>query len=213
MTEQILSLLGLAKKAGRIEVGEEPVGAVARARKAKVILVARDAGPSSQRRAFSFAQSGACLCLTLPADKEALGRALGRTSVAMCAVTDIGFAGTIGKKLAAMDAEQYGAAAEQLDGKAQRAMERRAEQARHEKNLRQGRHRVHADKPPEPPKETAAAEKRPPKPRGDGTRRYQKGAGRGSRYAGKTQTARERFAGSLPVKRGKGSGRKKSGEQ
>ena len=31
MTEQVLSLLGLAKKAGRGEVGEEPVGAAARA--------------------------------------------------------------------------------------------------------------------------------------------------------------------------------------
>ena len=138
MTEQVLSLLGLAKKAGRVEVGEEPVGAAAPAQKARVILVAQDAGPSSQRRAFSFAQTGACLCLTLPADKDALGRSLGRSSVAMCAVTDIGFAGAIAKKLAAMDGGKYGAAAAQLDVKAQRAMERRAEQARHEKNLRQG---------------------------------------------------------------------------
>ena len=61
MTEQVLSLLGLAKKAGRVEVGEEPVGAAARAKKARVILVAQGAGPSSQRRAFSFAQTGACL--------------------------------------------------------------------------------------------------------------------------------------------------------
>ena len=149
MTEQVLSLLGLAKKAGRVEVGEEPVGAAARAKKARVILVAQDAGPSSQRRAFSFAQTGACLCLTLPADKDALGRSLGRSSVAMCAVTDIGFAGAITKKLAAMDGGKYGAAAAQLDVKAQRAMERRAEQARHEKNLRQGKRRIHSDKPPE----------------------------------------------------------------
>ena len=159
MTEQVLSLLGLAKKAGRVEVGEEPVGAAARAKKARVILVAQDAGPSSQRRAFSFAQTGACLCLTLPADKDALGRSLGRSSVAMCAVTDIGFAGAITKKLAAMDGGKYGAAAAQLDVKAQRAMERRAEQARHEKNLRQGKRRIHSDKPPEtehPPEEKAA---------------------------------------------------------
>ena len=128
MIGQMLSMLGLAKKAGRVEIGEEPVGAAARAKKARVILVAQDAGPSSQRRAFSFAETGACLCLTVPADKDALGRSLGRTSVAMCAVTEIGFAGAVVKKLAAMDPERYGAAAAQLDGKAQRAMERRAEQ-------------------------------------------------------------------------------------
>lgn len=137
--------------------------------------MAQDAGPSSQRRAFSFAQTGACLCLTLPADKDALGRSLGRSSVAMCAVTDIGFAGAIAKKLAAMDGGKYGAAAAQLDVKAQRAMERRAEQARHEKNLRQGKRRIHSDKPPEtehPPEEKAAkpprsGEKRPYRKSGD----------------------------------------------
>ena len=51
MTEQVLSLLGLAKKAGRVEVGEEPVGAAARAKKARVILVAQDAGRTARRPA------------------------------------------------------------------------------------------------------------------------------------------------------------------
>lgn len=211
MIGQMLSMLGLAKKAGRVEIGEEPVGAAARAKKARVILVAQDAGPSSQRRAFSFAEAGACLCLTIPADKDALGRALGRTSVAMCAVTEIGFAGAVVKKLAAMDPERYGAAAVQLDGKAQRAMERRAEQLRHEKNLRQGKRRIHSDKPPEVP--TAPMEKPPRRAKAP-----EAGARRPGQRAGKPSGARQRppredrFAGSLPVKRGKGS-RKKSGQQ
>ena len=211
MIGQMLSMLGLAKKAGRVEIGEEPVGAAARAKKARVILVAQDAGPSSQRRAFSFAEAGACLCLTVPADKDALGRALGRTSVAMCAVTEIGFAGAVVKKLAAMDPERYGAAAAQLDIKAQRAMEHRAEQLRHEKNLRQGKRRIHSDKPPEVP--TAPMEKPPRRARAP-----EAGARRPGQRAGKPSGARQRppredrFAGSLPVKRGKGS-RKKSGRQ
>ena len=211
MIGQMLSMLGLAKKAGRVEIGEEPVGAAARAKKARVILVAQDAGPSSQRRAFSFAEAGACLCLTVPADKDALGRALGRTSVAMCAVTEIGFAGAVVKKLAAMDPERYGAAAAQLDGKAQRAMERRAEELRHEKNLRQGKRRIHSDKPPEVP---AAPMEKPPRR----ARAPEAGARRPGQRAGKPSGARQsppredRFAGSLPVKRGKGS-RKKSGRQ
>ena len=211
MIGQMLSMLGLAKKAGRVEIGEEPVGAAARAKKARVILVAQDAGPSSQRRAFSFAETGACLCLTVPADKDALGRALGRTSVAMCAVTEIGFAGAVVKKLAAMDPERYGAAAAQLDGKAQRAMERRAEELRHEKNLRQGKRRIHSDKPPEVP--TVPMEKPPRRAKAP-----EAGARRPGQRAGKPSGARQRppredrFAGSLPVKRGKGS-RKKSGQQ
>ena len=42
--DPILHLLGLAKKAGRLEVGEEPVGALCRARQAKLVLLAADAG-------------------------------------------------------------------------------------------------------------------------------------------------------------------------
>lgn len=208
MIHQVLSMLGLAKKAGRVEIGEEPVAAAVRARKARVLLVAGDAGPSSQRRAFSFAQTGGCLCLTLPAEKDALGRALGRTSVAMCAVTDIGFADAIVKKLAAMEPERYGPAAAQLDIKAQRAMERRAEQLRHEKNLRQGRHRTH-DAPPPPPEERPPQRTRREKPP-HGTehppqQRRSAGAAGKARQGGKRPPQEDRFAGSRPVKRGKGS--------
>lgn len=215
MIKSVLSMLGLAKKAGRMEIGEEPVGAAARARKARVLLVAGDAGPSSQRRAFFFAQTGGCLCLTLPTDKDTLGRALGRTSVAMCAVTDIGFADAIVKKLAAMDPERYAPAAAQLDIKAQRAMERRAEQLRHEKNLRQGRHRANDTPPPPPPDERPPqrerreksphgahpprAAARPPEQRRSG------GAAGRARQGGKRPPQEDRFAGSLPVHRGKGS--------
>ena len=78
MTEHILSMIGLAKKAGQVAIGEEPVGAAARAKDARVILVAQDAAAGSVRRAMSFGQTGACLCLTVPFDKDRLGRALGR---------------------------------------------------------------------------------------------------------------------------------------
>ena len=138
MMEQILSTLGLALRAGSVAVGEEPVGSAARAKHARLILVASDAAPGSVRRAFAFAQTGACLCLVIPAEKAALGRALGRTSCAMCAVTDIGFAGALGKKLAALDPAHFAEASGRLEIKAQRAAERRQELKQHEKNVRAG---------------------------------------------------------------------------
>lgn len=141
MIEKILSTLGLALKAGKVEVGEEPVGAVARARKARVILLAQDAAASSVRRAMSFAQAGNCLCLTIPASKDALGSSLGRTSVAMCALTDIGFADALAKKLCAIDPEHFSAASAQLDAKAVRMAQRKEEKLRHEKNLKIGKKR------------------------------------------------------------------------
>ena len=196
--EHILSMIGLAKKAGRVEIGEEPVGSAARSKHARVILVASDAAAGSVRRAYAFAQTGACLCLTIPADKDALGRALGRSSCAMAAITDVGFADAIVKKLAVMDPEHYEQASQRLQIKARRAMERREEQARHEKNLRRGKHRTHEENPappaeaPQPPREEKKRPSRPPREQRKRTRSAPTG----------------RYDNALPVKKGKGSPRK-----
>ena len=59
--DNILHMVGLALKAGRLEVGEEPVGAACRARDCRLILVARDAADNSFRRVKHFADAGQCL--------------------------------------------------------------------------------------------------------------------------------------------------------
>ena len=189
----ILSMLGLAHKAGKVEIGEEPVGSAARAKKARVIFVADDAAPSTKRRAKSFAETGSCILLPMGAEKDDMGRVLGRTSCAMCAVTEIGFACAIVQKLAATQPETYQAAAEALEIKAKRAAERRREQEQHEKNLKTGRKRV---------KDAPAVQKEekkevPPKPE----------ARRSAHPAVKRKKPepKARFEGSLPVKKGKGS--------
>ena len=52
--DKALNYLALARKAGRIELGEEPVGACARAQKARLVVVASDATDHTWRRAKSF---------------------------------------------------------------------------------------------------------------------------------------------------------------
>ena len=142
MTEHILSMIGLAKKAGQVEIGEEPVGSAARAKDARVILVAQDAAAGSVRRAMSFGQTGACLCLTVPFDKDQLGRALGRTSCAMAAVTDIGFANAFLKALRQEYGGEYDAAAGELETRFAKAERRKKEAAAHERNKRNGKRRT-----------------------------------------------------------------------
>lgn len=207
MMEQILSTLGLALRAGSVAVGEEPVGSAARAKHARLILVASDAAPGSVRRAFAFAQTGACLCLVIPAEKAALGRALGRTSCAMCAVTDIGFAGALGKKLAALDPAHFAEASGRLEIKAQRAAQRREEQQRHEKNVREGRRRK-APPPKKPDAPPSRDVKRAARPKTGVSGGKAPGARpqRGGRPHPGAKPAR-RWAGSRPVKKGKGSDR------
>lgn len=133
------SLLGLALRAGRLAVGEEPVGAACRAHKAYLLLLACDAADNTIRRAHQFTQAGKTLCLTLPHSKEALGRCLGRSSCAMAALTDVGLAAAAAERLAQSDPAAYGEARDVLAQRAARAKKRRDEKHAHEKNLRRGK--------------------------------------------------------------------------
>jgi len=133
--DKVLHMIGLANRAGSLEVGEEPVGAACRAKSCRLILVARDAADNSFRRVHHFADAGQCLWASLPYTKEELGNATGRSVCAMAAVTEIGMASAIANLLAQQDSEKYSITAEKLEIKAQRAQQRREEQRSHEKNL------------------------------------------------------------------------------
>src|SRR5699024_5920612 len=73
--EDALRLLGLARKAGRLEIGEEPVAAAARAGKARLILAAADAADNTLRRAYHFTQEGNAPLMEVPWTKGELGLA------------------------------------------------------------------------------------------------------------------------------------------
>ena len=204
----ILSLLGLSLRGGRLAVGEEPVEAVARARDARVLLLAADAAGGTRRRCEHFAAHGDCMWLQIPFTKAELGQALGRTAVAIAAVTDVGLAAALLRRLAELDPEQYQEAADRMDVKARRAAERRAEQAAHEKNLRRGKRR-----PKAPPAQKAAepaeapAEQSPKASRPRGAKPYRSRPPRDARPKPKAKA--RPYAHSRPVKKGKGSFRKK----
>lgn len=200
---KLLNLLGLAKKAGKLEVGEEPTGAAARAKDARILLIASDAADNSFRRLRHFAEAGACLYAALPCTKDELGRAVGRTSCAMVAVTDIGFAEAIAKKLAEEDSVRYAALAEKLSVKAQRALQRRKEQEQHEKNLRMGKSKARVKKEETAPLPEKEKKQKTP-PRKSRTRKERE---KQHREGMKRENAK-RFADARPVKKGKGSARK-----
>lgn len=153
--DPILHLLGLARKAGRLEIGEEPVGAVCRARQARLVLMASDAAANTNRRAAHFGEAGNVLWLELPYTKAELGFHLGRGSCAMLALTDAGFAAAVTEKLAARDPERYGPAAQQLRQKADRVLQGQKEKRQHEKNLQNGKKKPWAV--PNPPQKKSAA--------------------------------------------------------
>ena len=132
-----LLMIGMALRAGRLEVGDEAAGDACQLRRCRLLLLASDAGEGAQRRAAHFAEEGQCLLAELPCSREELGAALGRKACAMAAVTDLGLAQAVAGKLAQGDPERYGEMTERLRVKAERAAQRREKAAR-ERNQRGG---------------------------------------------------------------------------
>ncbi|MDE6881102.1 MAG: 50S ribosomal protein L7 [Oscillospiraceae bacterium] len=126
----VLGLLGLALRAGRLEVGEDLAGEACRFRRCRLLVTARDAAENTRRKAEYFAQEGQCLLLELPCSKAELGAALGRASCAMAAVTDLGFAQAAAERLAREEPEKYAQIAEKLSVKGKRAAERKKKKAK-----------------------------------------------------------------------------------
>ena len=135
--DKALNMLALARKAGLIELGEEPVGAAARAQKARLVLVAQDAGDHTWRRAKSFVAGTSQLSLKIPYTKDEMGMAIGRTSLAIAAFTDPAMALAFVKALG--DPEKYKKELESLEKRTQRIRQRQKETKAHEKNVRQGK--------------------------------------------------------------------------
>lgn len=137
MKSNAINYLSLARKAGRIEVGEEPTGAAARAGKARLVILASDAPENTCRRARNFVAGTDQQLVTAPFSKEELGAAVGRTVVAMAAFTDPALALSFLKALG--DDGQYAGAMENLTVKTRRIRRRQEEARAHERNLRLGK--------------------------------------------------------------------------
>ncbi|MBQ8834757.1 MAG: 50S ribosomal protein L7 [Oscillospiraceae bacterium] len=135
--DKALNYLALARKGGRAELGEEPVGAAARDLKAHLILVASDASDHTWRRAKSFAAGTDQQCLRLKATKDEIGFVIGRTSLAIAAITDVQLALAMVNSLG--EPEKNKAVLEVLTAKAEKVKKRQAEAKAHQRNLRKGK--------------------------------------------------------------------------
>lgn len=135
--DKSLGLLAISRKGGNLALGEEAVGAAARAGRARLVLLAGDAGPHTVRRAKSFVAGTSQPLLTLAYDKDTLGDALGITSCAVAAITDVRLAQAFVRTLG--EPEKYADLLQELDVRVKRVEKRRAEEKAHRYNVRHGK--------------------------------------------------------------------------
>ena len=135
--DKTLNYLSLARKAQRAELGEEPVGAITRAGKGYLVIVASDASDHTWRRAKSFVAGTEQCCIRLPFTKEEVGFAIGRTALAIAAITDVSLAlaliGALGQP------ERHKDVIAVLTEKEQRLKQRKKEAKAHSRNVRTGK--------------------------------------------------------------------------
>jgi ribosomal protein L7Ae-like RNA K-turn-binding protein len=135
--DKALNFLALAKKGRLAELGEEPVGAITRTGKGYLVIVASDASDHTWRRAKSFVAGTNQQCIRVKFTKEELGFVVGRTSLAIAAITDAPMALALVKALG--EPEKYKDCLAALEEKSQKLKKRQSEAKAHQKNVRMGK--------------------------------------------------------------------------
>ncbi len=135
--DRALNYLALGRKGGMVELGEEPVGAITRTGKGYLVVVASDASDHTWRRAKSFVAGTEQQCIRVKFTKEELGFVVGRTSLAIAAITDCHMA--LAMVTALGEPEKYKAVIDVLSAKSAKLKKRQAEAKAHKKNVRFGK--------------------------------------------------------------------------
>ena len=104
MYKGILSLLGLAQKAGRLSSGDFGAEKAIRAGKAKLILMAEDCADETKKKYRELAEEYEVDCVEA-ATKIELGTAIGKEFRAVVVISDDGFKKGIQKKLKTLKGE------------------------------------------------------------------------------------------------------------
>lgn len=135
--DKALNYLSLARKAGLVELGEEPVGAITRAGKGYLVVVSADASDHTWRRAKSFVAGTTQQCIRIPFNKEEVGFVVGRSSLAIAAITDAALALALVKALP--DVQKHAEVVQALEEKSKKLRQRQKEAKAHQRNVRKGK--------------------------------------------------------------------------
>ncbi len=107
-TDRLLGLLGLARRAGKLEIGEALTAETVAAGKARAIFLASDIGEATRRKVMRHEER--IPVFTMPHDKETMGASLGFPGCAVCCLTDVGMARAAAEQLAPLSEANAAAA-------------------------------------------------------------------------------------------------------
>lgn len=95
MTDKLLGLLGLARRAGWLIFGSDAVEREIKGGRAGVVLLSSDASPRTIKNIKEICEKAGTDIYAVPYDKMAIGHAIGRGETAVAAVTDKAFSARV----------------------------------------------------------------------------------------------------------------------
>ena len=136
-----LNYLGLARKAGLLETGEENTGIAVRSGKARLVILAQDASGNARRRAEGYVSMTKVPLVTVPFTKLDISAATGKNGCSMAAIMDIGLAASFASGLEKEFGEDFSELSQEMEQRMQKAKQRKSEARAHERNRKTGNRR------------------------------------------------------------------------
>lgn len=88
---KFLSQLGMAKRAGKLVLGEENILNAIRSKQAKIVFIAEDASPNTKKRIMDKCSYYEISCKQI-GSRDELGNSIGKQATGVIAIKDEGFA-------------------------------------------------------------------------------------------------------------------------
>ncbi len=133
-----LNYLGIARKSGGMETGEDNSSGLVKAGKARVLIVASDTSEGAKRRAEGYVFETNTVLVEVPFTKDEISSISGKSGCSMAAITDLGLAAAFLKALAQENGEKYSEAYERIEAQRQRIEKRKAGKASPERGSKTG---------------------------------------------------------------------------
>lgn len=100
MNDKLTGLLGLSRRAGHLACGFDAAAGLLKARRAHLVLLARDLSDKTEKELRFIGKDGTADIVRIPLDMAAVSRALGmKKPVGVVAVDDRGFAAAMKKHI------------------------------------------------------------------------------------------------------------------
>ena len=127
MTDRILGLIGMMRRASALVIGEDRVSEAIQQGRVKILMIPSDAEDGVRKYAVCTAEKKRLQMIELPYQKDMLSAAIGISNCRIAAITDLGFAKAVVDLLKKQNPGKYEREAESINRRFEKRERRKRE--------------------------------------------------------------------------------------